>query len=230
MLAPASMTEVLEALGEEWAGQGNRPPVLSFAGTPALARQIVAGAPADIVVSADAQWMDWMVQRNLVNAQSRSVLAGNALALVSHQELTGEHSIAELLARPGTERLAMADSELVPAGRYGKAALQEMGLWLAVKDTVIPTDNVRMALALAERGEADLALVYASDLQLVARSLSAIAFEPEFTPQITYPAALVEESQHKDAAAFLAFLNSSQARAIFVQHGFVSAEEAAHAQ
>lgn len=223
VLAAASLQEALGAAADAWAKQRHPRPVLSFAGSSALARQIEAGAPADLFISADEDWMDHLGQRSLLAPGSRKVIAGNRLVLVAPLDLTVRLRIGKgfPLARAlGTGRLAMADPAGVPAGRYGRAALEALGVWEAVEPRVVRSENVRAALALVERGEAPFGIVYATDAAASRKVRVVGVFPASSHPPIRYPAALLKTAKAKDAPAFLAFLTSREARGIFARHGF----------
>lgn len=217
VLAAASTQEAVTSIAKAWEAEGHQRPVLSFAGTPAIARQVEQGGPADIVISADAQWMDWLAERDLIDTGSRTTIASNRLVYVwsdLHLKVPG----GELAEVPDAARqIALADPETVPAGRYAKRALQAAGLWDEVAAKVVPTENVRAALALVERGEADLGVVYASD----AKSATALLSAPlAGRVAIVYPAAMLTTSRNGEARNFLDFLASDEGAAIFCKHGF----------
>lgn len=215
VLAASSLTEALEEVADSWAAQGHARPVLSFAGTPALARQVEGGAPADLVVFADAEWMDTLAVGGLIDPASRHDLLSNRLVLIRPK---GAPEL--LLEALGDGRLALADPDSVPAGRYARAALETMGLWQSLSDTIVPTENVRAALALVERGEVELGIVYVSDA-LASDQVEITEFLPEASyPPIRYPAAILAGSTHPDSADLNRFLQSDAATAIFVAHGF----------
>lgn len=226
VLAPASMQESLTAVAETWTAQGHPAPVLAFAGTPALARQVEQGAPADLIISADAEWMDWLEDRGLVDAATRQIIAGNALVLVAPVNASERAGLQANLQALGDGRLALADPQSVPAGRYARAALEKMGLWDEVEARVVPAENVRAALALVETGEARLGIVYATDARASQLVLAVAQFSPDDVPAITYPAARLVRSQHPLAQDFLAFLTGPEAQAIFADHGFLPPERA----
>lgn len=223
VLAASSLQEALEEVGDAWTAQGRPAPVLSFAATSALARQAEQGAPADLFVSADEEWMDTLADENLLRAGTRRDLLTNRLVLISStipQMPAAAMEDGEGFRRALAEgRLALADPDAVPAGKYARASLEEMGLWDEVSDRVVPTENVRAALALVSRGEAELGIVYATDA--TAGGATVVGLLPEAShPPIRYPVAILEGSQHPDAAAFLAFLSSAEAKRIFERHGF----------
>ncbi len=223
VLAASSLQEALDAVADRWAEQGHPRPALSFAGTPALARQAQAGAPADIILLADNQWMDILQAKGFLVAGTRRDLLGNRLVLITPKStaatIAADSPVAALLAL-GEGRLAMADPDSVPAGRYGREALESLGLWDGVKDRIVPAENVRAALALVERGEAPLGLVYASDLAASSKVRLAAPIPDAAQPEIRYPVAMVSGSQHAEAQNFLAFLASPEASAIFAQYQF----------
>lgn len=222
VLAPSSLQESIEAAADAWAAQGHRRPVTSFAGTPSLARQVLQGAPADLFVSANAQWMDELERAGRIDRASRSAMAGNRLVLVAPSAQANPLPLERraFAAALGSAPLALADPASVPAGRYGKAALGGLGLWQAAEGNISASENVRAALALVERGEARLGLVYASDAD-AAPSVTVVAELPETShPPIRYLIALVTGTDHPDAAAFRAFLLSPEGQAILRRHGF----------
>lgn len=222
VLAAASLTDAMEEVADEWAALGHPRPVLSFAGTSSLARQAEGGAPADIFIAADAEWMDWLAERNLVDTTSRVNLLGNGLVLVGERD--GRHELW-LPPQPidrviAGERIAVADTDAVPAGRYAKAALTALGEWEMLQPQLVPAENVRAALALVERGEVPFGIVYASD-QAASRRVALLgSFPTSSHPPIVYPAALLSSSDNDDAGAFLTFLQSPQAQRIFSHYGF----------
>lgn len=180
--------------------------------------QIQLGAPADLFVSANTAWMDVLEDDGLIAPDTRVTLASNRLVLIGG----AGHAPADIAATLDEGRIAMALVDAVPAGIYGKAALQALDLWDAVADRVIQTDNVRAALAFVARGEVPLGIVYATDAA-VDPSVSVIAtFPADSHPRILYPAAAVHPAK---ARAFLAYLTGPQAQAVFDRLGFVRVEE-----
>jgi molybdate transport system substrate-binding protein len=223
VLAAASLQEAMTEVAKAWTKAGHSPPALSFAGSAALARQVESGAQADIFVSADEEWVDALEQKGLVREGTRQTLLGNAIVLIAAKGSAADVSLeksASFRAALGNGRIAMADPEAVPAGRYGKAALERLGIWQSVSARVAPAENVRAALALVERGQAPLGVVYATDA-LASDKVEVVARFPAAShPAIRYPAAVLKASQNADAAPFLAFLQSGEARRIFIRHGF----------
>jgi molybdate transport system substrate-binding protein len=194
----------------------------SYAASSALARQIEHGAPAEIFISADLDWMDYLAERKLIRPESRSNLLGNTLVLIamkgSKVSLKIENGFG-LAAALGKDRLALANPEVVPAGKYARAALTSLGVWDSVSTRIAASENVRAALALVSRGEAPLGIVYRTDA-LIDAGVVVVATFPESThPPITYPAALLSAAS-PGAAKVLAFLKSPAARTVFERHGF----------
>ncbi len=229
LLAASSLQEALEEAADAWAGHGHPRPILSFAGTPALARQIEAGAPADILIAADENWMDVLAQKRLIQSEARAVLTGNTLVLIAPASSSIELEIEQrfpLTEALGGGRLAIAEPESVPAGRYAKEALTALGIWDELRDRSTQSENVRAALALVARGEAPLGVVYNSDANAEPKVRVVSHFPNDSHTPITYPIARLRCSTHDDAEAFRAFLLSPEAQAIFTRHGF-SPEEVA---
>lgn len=223
VLAAASLQESMSAAADAWARSGHARPTVSFAASSALARQAIAGAPADLFVSADEEWMDALQQRGLLVPGSRADFLGNRLVLVAPRS-----SPVAVRLRPGVDlagvlgrgRLAMADPDAVPAGRYGKAALTQIGAWREVEGSVVRAENVRAALALVERGAATMGVVYATDAA-ASRAVRVVAMFPAGShPPIRYPLALLKSSRSAGARAFRAFLLSARGKAIFARYGF----------
>ena len=223
VFAAASLRGAMDQVAEAWQAETGHSVTLSYAGSSALARQILAGAPADIFVSAAPVWMDVIDAQGLSVAGSRVDILGNTLVLIAHGAVATVPLDADfdLLARLGDGRLAMALVDAVPAGQYGKAALQTLGLWEAVAPQVAQADNVRAALALVAVGEAPLGIVYASDAAAEPRVSVLGIFAPGSHDVITYPAALLSEADDPAAAAFLQALQQPDAQAIFAAQGFV---------
>jgi len=223
VLAAASLQESLNAAADAWAARHHERPVLSFASSSALAKQIEAGAPADIFISADERWMDDVVRHGQVRSGTRIPFLANQLVLIA--PVASAKSVAikpgfplAKLLRDG--RLAMGEVSSVPAGKYGKEALTKLGVWAAVASHVAGADNVRSALALVERGEAPWGIVYATDAYASKKVKIAGVFpEGSHTP-ITYPIALLSASASPDAESFRRFLISRAGKAIFKRYGF----------
>ncbi len=222
VFAAASLTTALTQVAEQYEDTEGGEIALSFAGSSALARQIQLGAPADIFISANPDWMDLLQAGDLIDPDSRTDLLGNSLVLIAHEpidhvDLNADLDLSALL---GPGRLAMALTQAVPAGIYGRAALNTLGLWDQVATQVVETDNVRAALALVALGEAPLGVVYATDARANPEVHVIATFPPDSHPQITYPAALLYGPAGEEAGGFLTFLLGPDARAVFEAEGF----------
>lgn len=220
VFAAISMKDALEAAAQAYQAAAEGPPVVfSFAASSVLARQIEAGAPADLFISADAAWMDWLAERGLIEAESRRAIAGNSLVAVVAPGGAPVADPARLLAGG---RFTMGDPAHVPAGVYAKAALDHLGLWEQVRRNAVFGENVRVALELVRRGEVAAALVYASDLSVAPDLESVFTFPADSHPAIVYPAALAAGGD-PDALAFLDFLSGEAGQRILAAHGFAPA-------
>lgn len=225
VLAAASLKDVLEALGREFARSGGAAVRFAFAATSSLVRQLEQGLEADLFVSADRQWMDHAVRRGLVEGDSVVELSGNRLVMVAPRPAGEAFALlhgADLGARLGRGRLAVADVRAVPAGRYAKEALESLGMWAQVSGRLAITENVRAALVLAARGEVPLAIVYETDARADARVQVVARFPQGSHRPIRYPAALVRGHAGGDAIALLRFLRSPAAARVFGEHGFAA--------
>lgn len=224
VLAASSVQEAMEAAADAWAAEGHPRPVLSFAATSALARQIESGAPAHLFVAADEQWMDTVQRSGAVRPGTRALLLGNAIVLIAPAQ-GGPDAVAlspAALARAlGDRSLATADPDAVPAGRYGKAALVSLGLWATAAPHLARAENVRAALALVERGEAPLGIVYATDAMASEKVKIVARFPATSHPPIRYPIAALTNTDHPDTEALRQFLLSDETRAIFGRFGFL---------
>jgi molybdate transport system substrate-binding protein len=209
------------ALDEILAGQGVR---VSYGASSLLARQIEHGAPVDLFFSADLDWMDYLAGKGLIRAGSRIDLLGNRLALIAPKntpqsiKLVPGVDLSKALGRDG--RLAMANVEAVPAGKYGKASLQSLGLWDSVRTRLAQADNVRAALALVARGEAPLGVVYATDATAESAVQVLGLFPEDSHPPIIYPVAITQGSRHPGAASMIDRLRGPAAQKIFEAQGF----------
>jgi molybdate transport system substrate-binding protein len=223
VFAAASIKNALDDINAAFTKKSSVKTVASYAATSALMRQIEQGAPADIFISADLDWMDYLQTRNLIKAETRGNWLGNRLVLVAPRTSTATVtigpglSLTELL---GDGRLAMADPKAVPAGKYGRAALESLGIWQSVENRVAQTENVRAALALVSRGEAPLGIVYQTDAAADPNVRIAGTFPENTHPPIVYPVALTAQSANTDAAAFLAYARSPAARPPLEKQGF----------
>ncbi len=224
VFAAASLKDAMDQIARGYeASQGQRV-VVSLAGSSALARQIEYGAPADVFLSANVQWMDYLENKGLIETASRIDLLGNQLVLVAPKGRAASESTvdgAAIRALLGDGRLAMALVDAVPAGQYGKAGLEALGIWDALRDRVAQVDNVRAALALVALGEAPLGIVYRTDA-LASDAVDIVGiFPPGTVPEIVYSAAVPRGQLRAETSAFMAYLTGPQARAAFRAQGFV---------
>lgn len=223
VFAAASLENALNAVGAAYRAAGGGRLALSYAGSSRLAEQIAAGAPAQIFISADVNWMNFLQKRHLIQPSSRHDLLSNRLVLVAP---TSSKATVKIVPRfplrtlLGGGRLALADPNSVPAGLYAKAALKSLGVWSSVKDRIAAADNVRFALAFVARGEAPLGVVYATDALVEPRVRVLGVFPADTHPPIIYPVALTTASGWRRAARFERFLRSPTAATIFRRWGF----------
>lgn len=220
VFAAASLGTALSEVETAWEAETGRDLAVVLAGSSALARQIRQGAPADVFISANPDWMDAIEAEGLVRPGTRRDLLTNTLVLVAHGSDAPPLDPAALPQALGDGRLAMALVEAVPAGIYGKAALTHLGLWDALAPRVAETDNVRAALALVAAGEAPFGIVYATDAHAEPRVSVVATFPGDSHPPIVYPAAVIDGSTAPDAEAFLDWLQGPTARAAFDAQGF----------
>lgn len=222
IFAAASLKTVLDEAVELWRAETGAEIAVSYAGSSVLARQIELGAPADIFISASTQWMDAVQEKGLIREGSRRDLLGNRLVLIAAGKEAPAVEIAEGFNLAGLldgGKLAMALVDSVPAGIYGKAALASLGVWDEVSTDVAQADNVRAALALVARGEAPYGIVYATDATAEDNVTVVGTFPESAHASIVYPAALTV-SATEPGAAFLDFLSSPEAGAVFERQGF----------
>ncbi|WP_454886921.1 molybdate ABC transporter substrate-binding protein [Sphingomonas oryzagri] len=225
VFAAASLQESLNAVADAWAAQHHERPTISFAASSALAKQIDAGAPADIFISADEPWMDDVQKNGLVAPGTRVSFLANTLVLVAPAGSGGTIAIKPgfpLAKVLGDGKLAMADPDSVPAGKYGKAALTALGIWPQVQAKVVRGDSVRAALAFVERGEAPYGIVYATDAFASKKVRIVGVFPSKSHAPITYPIARLSAASSPDAEGFRRFVISKDGRAIFRKYGFLA--------
>src|SRR5262245_41711489 len=223
VFAAASLTNVLDELGREFEKSTGIPVRLSFASSSILARQIEAGAGADVYVSADQEWMEYLDQRGLIQKSTRHDLLGNRLALIAPADSSVDLKIERgfpLVSALGTGRLVTGDPDIVPVGRYARAALTSLGVWNDVADRLVRAEDVRTALMIVARGEAPLGIVYETDASVEKRVRLVGLFPEDSHPKITYPMALTKVAV-TDAARFAEFLRSDTSRAVFERNGFI---------
>ncbi|MBX3534680.1 MAG: molybdate ABC transporter substrate-binding protein [Xanthobacteraceae bacterium] len=224
VFAAASMKNALDEVAGEWSKANKTEVKISYAASSALAKQIENAAPADVFVSADLKWMDYLEQKNLVRKGTRRSLLGNTLVLIARKDgkfkdikIGPNFDLAKLL---GNDRLAVGAVDAVPAGRYAKAALEKLGIWKSVEGKLAQAENVRVALAYVARGETPLGIVYGTDAASEANVIVAGTFPDGSYPPIVYPVAQLESSKNPKVADFLKSLSSPSAQAIFKKHGF----------
>ncbi|MGZ5922618.1 MAG: molybdate ABC transporter substrate-binding protein [Rhizomicrobium sp.] len=224
VFAAASLTDSLTAVAAAYKNQTGVTITLSFGASSTLARQIDQGAQADIFISADTDWMDYLQKNDRIAPATRKDLLGNRLVLIAASDAKAPPKIApgfDLAGALGKSRLALADPASVPAGKYAKAALTRLGVWNSVSPKVVQAENVRVALEYVSRGEAAYGIVYATDAKVAPAVRMAGVFPENSHAPIVYPAALTRDAA-PGAKAFLAFLGSARARAIFEKAGFTA--------
>ena len=224
VFAAASLKTALDDVARQWHARTGTGPTVSYAATSTLARQILRGAPADIFVSANRDWMDVLEREGSIRRESRRELLGNRLVLIGHGRNLPPVRIGDLPGRLDGGRLAMALVDSVPAGMYGRQALKSLGVWEGVARRVVQADNVRAALAFVARGEAPFGIVYATDAAASDRVSVVAAFPASSHRPIAYPAALTSGPANRKAEAFYAHLFSAAARPLFERQGFTTVE------
>jgi len=223
VFAAASLKDALDAANAAWTKESGKEAVASYAASGALAKQIENAAPADVFISADLNWMDYVADKKLIKPDTRSDLLGNRLVLVAESgkqkqvEIKQGFDLAGLL---GDGKLAMGEPKSVPAGKYGQAALDKLGVWTSVETKVAYAESVRAALAFVSRGEAPYGIVYQTDAAADKGVTIVGTFPADSHPPIIYTIALLAESKNPDAAAYLDFLKSDKAALFFAAQGF----------
>jgi molybdate transport system substrate-binding protein len=220
----ASLKNALDDANAQFQRDTGHKVVVSYGASSALAKQIEGGAPADVFISADLDWMDYVAERKLIKADTRINLLGNKLVLIGAADSNITLSIGPnfpLAQTLGNGRLAMADPAAVPAGKYGKAALEALGVWSSVAGRIAPAQDVRAALLFVSRGEAPLGIVYQTDAA-ADKGVKIVAAFPESThPPIIYPLAVTATSTNPEVGDYLQFLKSPAAKPAFEKQGFV---------
>ena len=223
VFAAASLKNALDAVNAACESDVGERARVSYAASSALARQIEEGAPADVFMAADIDWMNYLADRNLISADTETPLLGNSIVLIAPADSKAEARIEkhfDLVALLGDGRLAIANVDAVPAGKYAKAALESLGVWGSVAARVAQAENVRAALALVSTGEAPLGIVYKTDA-LAEPKVKILGVFPENShPPIVYPVAATAGSRHAGTPAFLKCLQSAKAKEIFEAQGF----------
>lgn len=223
VFAAASLTHVMQALAQDYESRSEDKIIFNFAGSNILARQIVQGAPADLFLSADEAQMDVVARAGLLVDGTRQDILSNRLVMIVPGESAASVQAPGDLAKADFKRIALADPKTVPAGVYAKAYLDKEGVWSAIKDKIIPVENVLAALAAVSSGNADIGIVYKTDA-LLSKKIKVIYEVPAAEgPKILYPMALVKNSgDTKAAEKFLKYLESPVATKLFAQYGFIA--------
>jgi molybdate transport system substrate-binding protein len=223
VFAAASLTDAMKEIGAAYEARTGRHVAFSFAASSTLARQIESSAGVDMFLSADLDWMDYLDKKALLKPGTRRTLLGNRLVLIAPAGLKANVKIAahfDLAGALGSSRLAIADPASVPAGKYGKAALTDLGVWNSVKDKLAIAENVRAALAYVARGETRLGIVYNTDAKIAPQVRVVDVFPDNSHEPILYPVALTKDAKPA-AADFETYLESAAAKAVFEKDGFI---------
>jgi molybdate transport system substrate-binding protein len=223
VFAAASVTDALGEVDRAFTARTHVAVRESFAASSVLAKQIEAGAPAQVFFSADLAWMDYLQKRDLLRRGSRRDVLGNALVLIAPADSAVHLTIAphfDLTGTLGGGRLATGDPDSVPAGKYARAALEQLGVWDSVAPRLVRAENVRMALEYVARGEAALGIVYRTDARAEKRVRVVDTFPAGTYPPIIYPVAVTAGAQGEEASRFVEFLCGPEAQAIFARYGF----------
>ena len=223
VFAAASLKNALDAVNAACEADVGEPATISYAASSALAKQIEEGAPADVFMSADLDWMKYLSDKSLIKPDTETKLLGNSIVLVAPADSKTEAKIGkgfDLGGLLGDGKLAMANVDAVPAGKYGKASLESLGVWASVEGKVAQAENVRAALALVSTGEAPLGIVYKTDAAADPKVKVVGTFPTDSHPPIIYPVAQTAGSKDADTAAFLKCLQSAKAKELFEAQGF----------
>src|SRR6201746_33469 len=223
VFAAASMKNALDDIAAAYTAKSGVKIVASYAASSALAKQIEQGAPADVFVSADTDWMDYAIGKKAINEPTRLNLLGNSIVLIAPKDSKIDNvTIAQgfdLAKLAGDGKIATGDVKAVPVGKYAKAALEKLGAWQAAAPKFAMADSVRAALTLVARGEAGLGIVYATDAKVEPGVKIVGPFPADAHPAIIYPVAATATAK-PEAAGYVTFLRSSAAKTIFEKHGF----------
>ena len=223
MFAAASMKTALDAIAAKFAAKTGKTPVISYASSGVLAKQIASGAPADLFISADEKWMAFLADKGALKPGTRETLLGNALVLVEPAGADTKLKIAkgfDLAGALGDGKLAVCTVSSCPAGIYGKEALEKLGVYRAIEPKLAQAENVRAALLLVARGEAKLGIVYATDAKAEPKVKVVDTFPEDSHTPVTYPVAVTRDSKNPDAGALEAFLHAPESVEILKQQGF----------
>jgi molybdate transport system substrate-binding protein len=225
VFAAASLKDSLDAINADWQKAAGKHATISYAASSALAKQIEAAAPADVFISADLDWMDYLDKKNLIAPGTSHNLLGNSLVLIAPADtspapvdIAAGFPLAKML---NGGKLAMADPKAVPAGKYGKAALTKLGVWDAVSGSVAAAENVRACLLLVARGEAPYGIVYKTDAAIEPKVKIVGTFPADSIPPIIYPIGQTASSKNPDATAFISYLSGPDASKQFEHYGFI---------
>jgi molybdate transport system substrate-binding protein len=223
IFAAASLKSALDAIAAAWTAQNKRPPAISYASSGVLAKQIEQGAPADVFISADLKWMDYLEQAKLIKPGTHRNMLGNQLVLIEPADAATQLKIQQgfdLAGATGDGKIAVCTVASCPGGIYAKEALENLGVWSAVEPKLAQADNIRSALALVARGEAKFGIVYATDAKAEPNVRVVDVFPATSHAPIVYPVAVIAGSKNPDAEAFVAFLRSQAATKILIDQGF----------
>jgi molybdate transport system substrate-binding protein len=219
VFAAVSLKDALEDAATAYQADTGNEVIVSLGASSALAKQIDAGAPADVFISADEKWMDWVNERKLVNPDTRKVIARNTLVIAVGKDSAAAGDAGAVL---GTAKFAMGDPSNVPAGIYGQAALTSLGLWDGLKGNAVFAENVRAALAFVDKGEVPAAIVYGSDVYASKNVKSAFEFPETSHPPIVFPAAATAKA-NAAAVGFVEFLAGEKGQKALTDNGFLTA-------
>ena len=223
IFAAASMKNALDEIDAAFTAKTGIKTIASYAASSMLAKQIEQGAPADIFISADTDWMDFAIDKKVVNETTRINLLGNSLVLIAPQDSAINRVTIgpgfDLAGLAGSGRIATGDVNSVPVGKYARAALQKLGAWQAAEPKFAMAESVRAALLLVARGEVTLGIVYATDARIESGVKIVGTFPADSHPAIIYPVAATTSAK-PEAFSYLSFLRSSAAKAIFERYGF----------
>jgi molybdate transport system substrate-binding protein len=223
VFAAASLKTALDEIGAAWHDTGKPAPLITYASSAVLAKQIEQGAPADVFISANLRWMDYLSKAKLIKEGTRRNLLGNRLVLIEPADRETNLEIAsgfDLAGAAGDEKIAVCTVASCPAGIYAKEALENLGVWDSVEPKLAQAQNVRAALALVSRGEARFGIVYATDAKAEPKVRVIGTFPEKSHKPIVYPVAIVETSKNPEAVRFVAFLTSQAATKILKEQGF----------
>ncbi len=223
VFAAASLKGALDNVNDAWKAETGKSAKISYAASSALAKQIEEGAPADVFISADLDWMKYLSDKKLTRPDTELKLLGNRIVLVAPADSKAEVKIEkgfDLAGLLGDGRIVMGDVKAVPAGKYGKAALEALGVWGSVENKIAQAENVRAALKLVSTGEAPLGIVYQTDAAVEPGVKIVGTFPDDSHAPIVYPIAVTAESKNSDAGDFVKYLQTDKARGLFEAQGF----------